>query len=212
MKKGSTSYQRPTPPGSNRLSDRVQHLVTTMQSLPKSKITSFLDIGCGNAEITDEIGKLFKIDNVFGADVYPVMKKDPSKSVLTKYYQVIGNHIDLPEHSMDLITCFMSIHHFENFNQMVTEICRLLKPSGLLFLREHDVPKGNLQLIRELNDKHTQFPDHIGPINYWSRSDLQNALTSQYHFVHITDSNYPNHINNKQSIYHALYQMVYFDQ
>jgi ubiquinone/menaquinone biosynthesis C-methylase UbiE len=190
----------------HRLSDRLQHLLTTLQMIPKHQIVSFLDIGCGNAEITDEIGQLLHITNVYGADVFPTLKRDPSESK-TQYHQVVDNQINLLDHSIDLITCFMSIHHFENFPKMMTEIGRLLKPDGLLFIREHDVPPTNGCLIQELNEKHKQFPDHSGPINYWSRSDLHKELIDHYHFIHLADSNYPKHINNKQAIYHALYKL-----
>lgn len=191
----------------SRLTDRVQHLVDTLKEIPNYHINTFLDIGCGNAEITDEIAKFFKIPNVYGADVYPTLKIDPDRPVvqLTQYYQVTNNHIPLPDHSVDLITCFMSVHHFDEFKLMVQEICRLLKPNGFIFLREHDVPKNNQRLINFLNDKHTQYPDHSGPIHYWSRVDLRKELTTQYHFICIAHSDYPRNIPNRQAIYHDLY-------
>ena len=192
----------------NRLTDRVQHLVNTFRAFSSYHINTFLDIGCGNAEITDEIATVFKIPNVYGADVYPTLKIEPDRPVvkLTQYYQVVNNQIPLPDHSIDLITCFMSVHHFEEFQLMMREICRLLKPNGFLFLREHDVPKNNQALIKFLNDKHAQFPDHSGPIHYWSRMDLHEELTNHYHFTCVSHSDYPRNIPNRQAIYHDLYR------
>lgn len=191
----------------NRLTDRVQHLVNTLRAVTNYHVNAFLDIGCGNAEITDEIATVYKIPNVYGADVYPIEPGRPAGKLTHTfiYYQVVNNHIPLPDHSMDLITCFMSVHHFEEFQLMMQEICRLLKPNGLLFLREHDVPKNNHGLIKFLNDKHAQFPDHSGPIHYWSRLDLRQELTTRYHFVNVSHSDYPRNIPNRQAIYHDLY-------
>jgi len=190
---------------SNRLSDRVQHLVNTIGG--STKVTSLLDIGCGDGTITAEIAMVFKIGTVYGADVQP----DHPIPQLTHYYQVINNQINLPDHSIDLITCFMSIHHFEQFEPMMNEICRLLKPIGIFFFREHDVPANNHQLIQQLNEKHRQFPDHSGPIHYWSRAHLREILTQRYHFVHMADSDYPPHMHNKQAIYHSSYQYSNFN-
>jgi ubiquinone/menaquinone biosynthesis C-methylase UbiE len=176
---------------------------------PRVYPESFLDIGCGSGEITNEIARTLNgqhgcIKNAHGCDMFHVPTHPDNTSDYT-YHQVVNNHIDLPDHSMDLVTCFMSIHHFDNFQQMMVEISRILKPTGLLFIREHDVPKSDGRLIQELNDLHTKFPDHSGPIHYWARNDLKTELIRLV-FAHITDSEYPAHIRNKQRIYHSLWR------
>ena len=55
--------------------------------------------------------------------------------------------IGLPDCSVDLVTCIMSMHHFRDFNQMLKEISRVLKPGGYLFIREHDVDIQDFKLI-----------------------------------------------------------------
>lgn len=189
-----------------RSSDRVQHLLNTLGYVSSQKITSCLDLGCGNGQITTEIAKILNINDVHGCDTFQIPPKfeNTFTSEDPHYHQVLANHIDLPDHSIDLITCYMSIHHFENFSQMIQEIMRILKPDGLLFFREHDVPEHDNQLTKNLNELHQRFPDHSGPIHYWSRSNLKQELI-RCHMVHVADSDYPPHINNKQAIYHSLY-------
>jgi ubiquinone/menaquinone biosynthesis C-methylase UbiE len=188
-----------------RLSDRIKNLLKTLDDAGNPRFESFLDIGCGNGEITSEIAKVLKIANCYGADVI----EPKSQIIRSSYKKVVDNHIDLPDYSMDLITCFMSIHHFDQYHQMMREIMRLLKPDGYLFIREHDVSVDNTCLINYLNQLHQQFNgyNHGGqPIHYMSRLELKKDLTEQYHLRHVTDSDYPNDVNNRQKIYHSLFR------
>lgn len=188
----------------HRLSDRIKNLVKTLNDAGKPRIESFLDIGCGNGEITSEIVKVLQITDCYGADVI----EPKSQMTRSSYKKVINNHIDLPDYSMDLITCFMSIHHFDQYHQMMGEIMRLLKPDGYLFIREHDVPANNTRLINYLNQLHQQFNGYNyggQPIHYMSRGELKKNLTEQYHLIHVTDSDYPDDMNNRQMIYHSLF-------
>jgi len=201
------SQQRPTVENKTqqRNSERVRHIIKIFK--PSRKVTTFLDIGCGNAEITQEIAKTFKIDEVYGADIFDEKDfKAPKSTIVVNYKQVINNKINLPDHSVDFITCNMSIHHFEDFKQMMSEICRILKPKGWLFFREHDVPLENLELKDQLNKMHEEYPDHPGGnINYWPRETLKEVLVNEYRFKHLADSDYPPTVKNKQAIYHSLF-------
>ena len=186
-----------------RNSERVTHLLKVLPS--STKITTFLDFGCGNAEITKEIAATYGIKNVIGVDVYP---ESEFKGDSVTYKQVKDNKIDIPNQSIELITCFMSIHHFEDFTKMMSEICRVLKPGGFLFFREHDVGKGDKKLKEFLDDKHKQYPDHPGGIiNYWDRTALKTYLQTMLKFKHIKDSAYPKHMKNNQAIYHSLFKL-----
>ena len=184
-----------------RNSERVTHLLKTLK--PKQPITSLMDVGCGNGEITTEISRIYKIKTVYGVDVYP---ESDSKNSDLIYKQVKDCTIDVPDQSIDLITCYMSMHHFDDFTKMMTEICRILKPGGWLFFREHDVSSNNAELRKFLDDMHSKYPDHPGgKINYLERTSLKTQLQDSFKFKHISDSDYPKNQNNKQAIYHSLY-------
>lgn len=184
-----------------RSSDRVNHLEILLEPQNKESIGSFLDLGCGNGEVTKEIATKFKIEQIWGSDVYD--SKQAPEGV--NYLQVENNQLGLPDDSVELLTCFMTMHHFEDFDLMMQTITRVLKPGSYLFIREHDVPPGNLKLKKTLDDLHKKFPDHAGPINYWSRDDLRKEL-AKHGFRHLGDSNYPKECRNWQAIYHSLFQ------
>jgi ubiquinone/menaquinone biosynthesis C-methylase UbiE len=188
-----------------RNSERLSHLINVFQ--PHRSVTSILDIGCGNAEITQEIANYYKIKTVHGADVYPEKDfKQPDQNASVKYHQVANSQIDIADKSIDLVVCMMSIHHFDDFHKMMVEICRILKPRGWIFFREHDVGKDDHELKKTLDEMHKQYPDHPGDnINYLSRTELARKLKENYRFRFIKASDYPKHIRNKQAIYHALY-------
>lgn len=189
----------------SRSSERVTHLCKIFH--PKRKVKTYLDVGCGNAEITSQIANTFKIEKIYGADVYsPEEYKNIKTDPFIEYHQIIDNKINLPDHSVDLITCFMSIHHFIDFDKMMTEIHRVLKPRGWLFFREHNVPKEASKLRTQLDELHIKFPDHPGGIiNYWERHELKTALENKHGFKHLANSDYPKNINNPKAIYHSLY-------
>lgn len=67
------------------------------------------------------------------------------KSVATCLTLNEGFKIDFPANSLDLVTCYMSLHHFSR-NELplvLREINRVLKHSGYLFIREIDRDSGD---------------------------------------------------------------------
>jgi len=181
-----------------RRSERAEHLQKIFQ--PGSSISSYLDIGCGNGQITEEIGQIYHIPFVYGADVYSPEQFELSS---VHYAQIQNDHLPYPDDSMELITCFMSIHHFTDFHKMISEIIRVLKPFGWFFFREHHVPATDLKLRARLDKLH-EFHLENGPIHYWDRTELHQTLIER-EFIHLADSDYSPHINNPQAIYHSLY-------
>ena len=100
------------------------------------------------------------------------------------------------------------MHHFCNFDKMLTEIKRVLKPGGYLFIREHDVPKDNTNLATELTDMHIKFKDHRPEeqLHFLSRRDLRIELCRN-NFIHIRDSDFKSQYTNNQAIYHSLFKL-----
>src|SRR5690606_21596913 len=50
--------------------------------------------------------------------------------------------INLPDASVDVVLCMSVLHHIANVSFVLAEISRVLKPGGLLFLREPTVTMG----------------------------------------------------------------------
>lgn len=99
---------------------------------------SFLEIGCGNGFLLNEVKKL-GFPQVFGVE--PSLDAFQKASLRVK--RLIKNSIFksklFPKRSFDLIAAFQVFDHIQNPNQFL-RICRnYLKDDGLLLLFNHDV-------------------------------------------------------------------------
>jgi ubiquinone/menaquinone biosynthesis C-methylase UbiE len=98
-------------------------------------INTYLDTGCNQGNITYELSKLFNIENVYGVDV--IDSSEVNKNI--NYNKIQDNCLlPYPDNYFDLITANMTLHHIKNINNLVSEIYRVLKPNGYVFIREHD--------------------------------------------------------------------------
>jgi SAM-dependent methyltransferase len=191
----------------DRANERLGHILKT---LPKgTKINSILDIGAGNAEITDKIAKALNVTSAMAVDQYKASEFIPLPNSIVTYAEVVDTILPAPNNSMDLVVAFMSIHHIKDTKKLFSEICRVLRTGGFLFFREHDVT--NQETGRKMDDIHLKYVqdphEHsIEPTYYWDRRNLQNYLT-QIGFEKVADSDY-DYKNNAQNIYHSLYRSV----
>lgn len=102
----------------------------------KTNNTVYLDFGCNNGAITTEICKeLFDGCQCYGADILPVPEFE---SPYYKYIK-IDTEIPLPDNSVDVITCLMVLHHVDDAVKYIREISRVLKPGGIIIMKEHDI-------------------------------------------------------------------------
>ena len=191
----------------DRATERVSHILKT---LPQgTRINSLLDIGAGNAEITDKIAKSLNVTSAMAVDQYKASEFVPLSNSIVTYAEVVDTILPVPNNSMDLITAFMSIHHIKDTKKLFSEICRVLKPGGFLFFREHDVT--DEKTAQRLDQVHLAYvqdaKEHsIEPTYYWDRKKLQDYLT-QIGFQKVADSDY-DYKNNSQNIYHSLYKSI----
>jgi 2-polyprenyl-3-methyl-5-hydroxy-6-metoxy-1,4-benzoquinol methylase len=111
------------------------------------KFTKYLDIGAGNCEITSAIAMSLSVEekHVYALDVESWSNKE-NKSDTVNYVYVEHPETEdaLFEHgleteSFDIITIFQTLHHMKNAINVIKEVYGLLKPGGIVILREHDV-------------------------------------------------------------------------
>lgn len=57
--------------------------------------------------------------------------------------------LDIPDESVDLVTCFPGLHHMtsDNINVLMQEVTRVLRPNGRFMLREHNGHKNLVPLL-----------------------------------------------------------------
>lgn len=128
----------------------VAHDVTKIVDI--SKISAYFDFICRDGEITAEVGEYLKLDkeNIFGGTDY-----DSNNDKITLVgINLTQSTIALADNSVDLITCFVTLHHVSHLNSMLRELIRILKPNGYLILREHDCKKEYSFKMKYLNFVH----------------------------------------------------------
>lgn len=100
-----------------------------------------LDIGCANGRLLgmfkDTAVEYFGID--LSEELIAIAKKECQKYSVSKVNFQVANMLDLPfeDNSFDSVFCVATLHHMPSDTrrwQAVSEMYRVLKPGGLLFL------------------------------------------------------------------------------
>lgn len=97
---------------------------------------AYLDLGCSEGSITENIAVTFgfKKENVFGADIVKV--GNPTFNFI--HLQDENGDLPFKSQQFSLVSCVMSLHHFKNIKNSLSEIHRVLDRIGFLIIREHD--------------------------------------------------------------------------
>jgi len=103
---------------------------------------SVLEIGCGRGVGTQILIEQFGAARVFAFDLDPDMVRRARRR-LARYGPprvslAVANarHIPAPDASFDAVTDFGIIHHIENWQAVIPEIRRVLKPGGRFLFEE----------------------------------------------------------------------------
>ncbi|AYV86732.1 MAG: hypothetical protein Sylvanvirus7_30 [Sylvanvirus sp.] len=153
------------------------HSIKPIQSIqPTQSIQSFLDIGCGDGTITKAIAQLYHIppQHAHGCDIYDVQKVDVTPSQELKELKEFEQSEQLKEtsitftllqdttskngekvlpyesESFDVVFALMSFHHMKNVEATIQDLYRVLRPHGVLILREHDLYLPNLSVVLDV--------------------------------------------------------------
>lgn len=120
-----------------RANSRANDVIRFIRSHPKS----ILDIGCSDGLILSALCKRLKPTYALGVDVRE-SKRWNELSSRSLEYKSIAPDILIDDHSMvtnktfDLITCFMTLHHIERWDEVIATCFDLLNPGGRLLIRE----------------------------------------------------------------------------
>jgi len=126
--------------GNYRASDYIR-ILKTVQT--KESIKTYLDIGIGDGEITNEtakiLSKLFKTSS-FGIDIVDARNNKNGSYVFKKY-----DGVAIPFSGFDLVTMSMILHHIEKLDEFVINLYKCMNVGGIVIVRDHDITN-NLDL------------------------------------------------------------------
>jgi ubiquinone/menaquinone biosynthesis C-methylase UbiE len=149
----------------------AEHMIRYLagQELVKNKIV--LDVACGSGYGTKLLADNAK--KAFGVDVdKPTIEyaKKHYASNNTEFLVGDGEHIPLPDHSVDVVITYETIEHIRDYEQFMRDISRVLKPDGLAVIstpNDLEFAEGNHYHLHEFTEeeleglvrKHFKFID-----------------------------------------------------
>ena len=99
--------------------------------------TNYLDIGCGNGDLTLLVAKILNANEVYGVDADDeILKKLPTSINKINFNLEMLNKSKLPFNQgyFDVITVIEVIEHLSNGDDLLKEVYRLLTPNGYLLI------------------------------------------------------------------------------
>jgi len=128
---GSAAQSRET----SRVRDVEAELALAAAIAATAEGYSYLDVGCAEGRITSAVAQRLGLgaDHTHACDVSP-----QAELAGVTFTQNGAESLPYPDASFDLITMFMSAHHFSDAGAMFAETRRVARAGALLLLREHD--------------------------------------------------------------------------
>ena len=111
--------------------DKIARVIEKMRGDREIKI---LDAGCGEGHLLEKISER-GYNNLFGVDVTDVALESAAKRVPKAELSLQDiSKFSFEDKSFDIVVCTEVIEHVENYNEVLTELKRILKDDGLLIL------------------------------------------------------------------------------
>lgn len=107
-------------------------------ALGKERNDRLLDLGCGTGYSMVWLRDRFKFAEAYGVDLSPHAAALWRERNLDTVALASADKLPFPDKSFDLVTCFDVIYQLndERASAAVSEMHRVLKPGGILFIRE----------------------------------------------------------------------------
>ena len=177
-----------------------------------------LDYGGNDGSVSSEIAKILKLDKtqVFSADVETWLGNIKTNLHDNITYTMLSENQRLPynANSFDSVSCLQVLHHVEFMDFYIKELHRILKPGGILVIKEHDCINATTQLLIDIEHIIHEYVEpeipNVDILNryvafYKSFTEL-NKLLQKNGFEFISDNyNFDTRINPTR-YYFAIYK------
>jgi SAM-dependent methyltransferase len=162
----------------SKKSNRYDPLIPFINDLSDKKKLVYLDIGCGDAKDSKEISELIQAKQTYLADVVK-QKPEVGKFLLIKE----NKPLNLEDDSVDVITMLHSLHHAKDLQFRLLDLVRILKPKGLLFIKDHNVT--SIDVANAVSFEHFLYNVGEGKVtptdteNFFNKEPLYNYSAKQ---------------------------------
>lgn len=147
-KKEAESYERDKSEIYNKREQRrIRNVLNKARKHLKTQSTELraLDIGCGTGNILKKLDLHF--DEIIGIDLSKEMLSVALEGVeIEEKPKLIRGRaaiLPFPDESFDLVSAYSVLHHLPSFSRPLSEIARVLKKGGILYIDHEPVERRN---------------------------------------------------------------------
>jgi ubiquinone/menaquinone biosynthesis C-methylase UbiE len=162
------------------------------REMPLVRTASVLEIGCGNGHLTERLARIVTQGKVAGVDSSERRIRRAMRRCVD--LENVAFHVGSPEElpwetdSFDYVTCLDSFCEYPNPGRTLTEMRRVLKQGGKLFLGVHRLPVKNgettagrslLNFVRNgySPEQYVRYFEHSGFLNVVQKPGSNYLLT-----------------------------------
>lgn len=125
--------------------DRLWRRKAIERMLP---VKNVLDVAIGTADFTIEILRQSKAQQIIGIDLSKEMmaigqRKCQKKNLNVQFIYANAQQMPFESNSFDAVTCAYGCRNFQNLDEGLSEMYRVLKPGGQLIIIEFSYPNNN---------------------------------------------------------------------
>lgn len=169
----------------------------------QNKNIKYLDFGGSDGTITSALTKYMRInkENSYSVDIenwFNISNIEKFNNIT--YVRVKEDNIlTFEDNSIDFITCFQTLHHIKNNKFIINEFKRILKPGGIILIREHDCNNDKERMlidiehsVNEIVQRHldqcnsekylNDYEAYYQNRNYWKELFIQTGFSVKYNY------------------------------
>ena len=143
----------------------LQRLDAIAKLIPRSEKIVFLDAGCGEGHLIERLYQQNPGREYYGVDITPAaLEKAKERCSWGTFKQAYLSSTEFPDDFFDCIVCTEVIEHVNDYQTVIQELKRILKPGGSLMIT---FPNEVLWTVSRflLKRKPVKVPDHINSFN-----------------------------------------------
>ena len=136
-----------------------------------------LDLGCGTGEIMRLILQQSKDKSLYGIDLSEKMLEIANEKLGSHVNLILGDSEQLPfsDSFFDVVYCNDSFHHYPTPDKVLSEVCRVLKPSGVFVMCDCWQPRIG-RAIMNFYMKHSKE----GDVKIYSENEIRKLFSVHF--------------------------------